>query len=222
VALARDDEDANRRWGRWSGQHDSGQLADLPQNLEAIHPGHVEVDQEEVPGLALVEIQYGLALAGWPALGSAQHVAAIRPLFEAGKGNLIKSAEQLPEANYGFKPVATVRSFGQLLGHLANENYLLCAAAKGEPNPMATEDFEKNIEKAALVKALQESLAYCDAAYAISDAQALEQTEIFGMKGSKLWALTLNITHNGEHYGNLVTYFRIKGMVPPSSQRSGS
>ena len=163
-----------------------------------------------------------LALGGMPPLASAQHVASLRPLFEGNKGYLLKSAEQMPEAEYGFKPVATVRTFGQILGHLANENYLMCAAARGEPNPMATEDFEKNIEKAALVKALTESLAYCDAAYAISDARALEQTEIFGMKGSKLWALTLNLTHNGEHYGNLVTYFRIKGMLPPSSQRSGS
>jgi len=161
-----------------------------------------------------------LILATLPAPASAQAVASIRPLFEASKGNLLKSAEQMPEANYSFKPVPTVRSFGEILGHLANENYLLCATARGEPNPAQDKDFEKTAGKAALVTALRESLAYCDEAYRLPDSKAMEPVEVFGMKGTRLWAITLNLTHNGEHYGNLVTYFRIKGMVPPSSQRS--
>lgn len=155
-----------------------------------------------------------------PRIASGQAAASIQPLFESNKGYLIRSAELMPEANYGFKPAPTVRSFGEIIGHLANENYLMCAAGKGEANPVAATDFEKVAVKAELVKALRESLAYCDDAYRMPDARAMEPTEIFGMKGNKLWAITLNLTHNGEHYGNLVTYLRIKGLVPPSSQGS--
>ena len=161
-----------------------------------------------------------LVLVTLPATASAQAAESIRPLFESNKGYLLKSAELMSEANYGFKPVPTVRSFGEILGHLANENYLMCAAARGEANPAAGKDFEKVTDKTAIVTALRESLAYCDEAYRMPDSKAMEPTEIFGMKGNKLWAITLNLTHNGEHYGNLVTYLRIKGLVPPSSQSS--
>ncbi|MGQ0701872.1 MAG: DinB family protein [Gemmatimonadales bacterium] len=161
-----------------------------------------------------------LLLAALPGAAPAQAAAAIQPLFNSGKTNLIKSAELMPEGKYSFKPVATVRTFGELIGHLANENYLMCAAARGERNPADGKDFEKTTAKAELVKALGESLAYCDDAYRLPDARAMEQVEIFGMKGSRLWAITLNAIHNGEHYGNLVTYLRINGLVPPSSQQS--
>ena len=66
-----------------------------------------------------------LALAASPGALTAQSAAAIQPLYESGKQNLIKSAEAMSEANYGFKPVPTVRSFGEIIGHLANENYLM-------------------------------------------------------------------------------------------------
>lgn len=159
-----------------------------------------------------------LALAALPGGASAQAAAAIRPLYESNKNYLIKSAELMPEANYSFKPVSTVRSFGEILGHLANENYLMCAAAKGEANPAGSKDYEKTTTKAELVAALREAFAYCDAVYGMPDATAMQPAELFGTKGTKLWAATLNLTHNGEHYGNLITYLRIKGLVPPSSQ----
>jgi hypothetical protein len=90
---------------------------------------------------------------------------------------------------------------------------------KGEKSPAAT-DFEKATSKAALVQGIKDAFAYCDGAYQISDAKAnTEQVTFFGsMTGSRLWALMFNVAHNNEHYGNLVTYFRLKGMVPPSSQ----
>lgn len=105
-----------------------------------------------------------LALVPGPA--RAQAAAAIQPLFDSGKDNLIKSADLMPEDKYGFRPVSTVRTFGEIIGRLANENYLMCAAAKGEKNPAEATDFEKTTTKAGLVKALRESLAYCDDAAA--------------------------------------------------------
>jgi uncharacterized damage-inducible protein DinB len=120
-----------------------------------------------------------------------------------------QSAEAMPEANFAFKPSADVRTFGQIIGHLANEHYSFCAEVKGEANPKKSTDFEKTTAKADLVKALNDSNAYCDAAFA-------------SMKGDEksFGTLLLNVTHDSEHYGNLVTYLRMKGIVPPSSQPS--
>ena len=152
-----------------------------------------------------------------PAAASAQAVAALNPLYENIKGNIIKSAEQMPEANYSFKPTPEVRSFGQLVGHMANANFAICSTAKGEKSP-ATQDFEKVTEKAALVKAVKDAFAYCDPVFKMADASFSPMAELFGMKMSRLGFLMLNVTHDNEHYGNMVTYFRLKGMVPPSSQ----
>jgi uncharacterized damage-inducible protein DinB len=152
-----------------------------------------------------------------PAAASAQAVAALSPLYENIKGNLIKSADQMAEADYAFKPTPAVRSFGQLVGHMANANFAICSTAKGEKSP-AAQDFEKVTEKAALVKALRDAFAYCDAVFKLPDASFSPMAELFGMKMSRLSFLMLNVAHDNEHYGNMVTYFRLKGMVPPSSQ----
>ena len=161
-----------------------------------------------------------LLLLAVPTAASAQAVAAMSPLYENIKGNIIKSAEQMPEANYSFKPVPTVRSYGQLIGHVANATYMFCSVAKGEKSP-ATQDYEKTTEKAALVTALKEAFAYCDPVYKMPDASFTAMYEMFGMNMTRLGWLILNVAHDNEHYGNIVTYLRIKGLVPPSSQSGG-
>lgn len=144
-------------------------------------------------------------------------IAAIQPLYERVKDLYIRSAEQMPEEHYGFRPTESVRTFGEILGHVANENYLFCAAALGEDDPNET-DFEKTTSKAELLAAVKASFAYCDAAYHMSEARAMERATLFGNTGSRLWVLIFNVTHDSEHYGNIVTYVRMKGLVPPSSQ----
>jgi uncharacterized damage-inducible protein DinB len=145
---------------------------------------------------------------------------AVAPLHEMVKGYLIASAEQMPEELYSYRPTDEVRTFGQIVGHVANAQYMFCGAATGAGgNP--PEDFEKRTTKAGLVEAIKMGFAACDAAYAMDDARAMEEVEFFGQTGSRLWVLNFNLTHNWEHYGNLVVYFRANGMVPPSSQGGG-
>jgi uncharacterized damage-inducible protein DinB len=128
------------------------------------------------------------------------------------------AAEQMPEADYSFKPVSTVRSFGDLIGHVAGAQNMFCSAALGEPMK-AEDDIEKNVHtKAGLVAALKASNEHCARAYKMSDADAAATTKLFGSDMSKMYVLMLNSTHIAEHYGNLVTYMRMKSMVPPSSQ----
>lgn len=161
------------------------------------------------------------AAAQKPASGSTS--AALKQNWEGAKRNMQESAKQMDEANYAFRPVDSVRTFGQILAHVAGASYVFCSAAKGEKSPFAEDHFEKNaVGKAAIVKALNESVAYCDAAYsALTDASGAQPVTLpFEMgSGPRSAALIMNYGHFQEHYGNLVTYFRIKGMVPPSSAR---
>lgn len=139
-------------------------------------------------------------------------------LFDGVKNNIVKAAEKMPEENYGFKPVDTVRSFGQLVGHLADANYMFCSAVKGEKSPSMGIEKSKS-SKADLVQGLKDAVAYCDSVYAgMTDAAGGEKIKMFGRDRSKLALLNLNTSHSNEHYGNIVTYMRIKGLVPPSSE----
>jgi uncharacterized damage-inducible protein DinB len=175
----------------------------------------------------LVASLSAIALSGVPVAAqspaTANPIAAgVRTAWDGAKRNLTRSAEMMPEADYGFRPVDTVRTFGQILAHVAGANYVFCSAAKGEPSPHAEAAFEKTATtRAQIIKALADSIAYCDAAYAaLDDKRAGETVDLpFGMgKGARSLPLILNTGHLQEHYGNLVTYFRVKGMVPPSSQ----
>jgi uncharacterized damage-inducible protein DinB len=147
---------------------------------------------------------------------------AIRQAWQDATRNIRASAEQMSETNYAFKPVDSVRTFGQMLAHVAGANYVFCSAARGERSPFSEDHFEKAATtKAAIVTAVNESIAYCDAAYkALTDKTAGEAIAMpFGTdKAPRAAALMRNTGHLQEHYGNLVTYFRIKGMVPPSSR----
>lgn len=144
---------------------------------------------------------------------------SLKSTYDSVKDNVLKSAEQIPDAKLAFQPTKEVRTFGQILGHVANENYVFCGAASGGTGPGG--DFEKTTKKADLQKALADSFVFCDQAFAgLNDQTGAAAAEIpqFGIKGTKLSMLALNTAHDNEHYGNLVTYMRINKMVPPSSQ----
>lgn len=171
----------------------------------------------------LVLCVVGLALTATAAEAQNPISDSIRNAWNGAKRNIAESAEQMPDADYAFKPVTTVRTFGEVLAHVAGANYAFCAAVKGEKTPYTEDHFEKASKtKAAVVKAVSDSNAYCDGAYtAVTDATAGQMVNnAFGPgQSARASALIGNIGHNNEHYGNLITYFRIKGMVPPSSKR---
>jgi uncharacterized damage-inducible protein DinB len=152
--------------------------------------------------------------------------AWLRNSYATNRKFIARTAEKMPEEFYGIRPGAQpeVRTFGQLIGHLANFNYRWCSDAKGEKNPMEETDFEKVTAKADLIKALDSALTYCDGAYAmLTDANSkdiVQGTRDDGTKAPvmRISRLISNLAHNNEHYGNLVTYMRIKSIVPPSSE----
>jgi len=139
--------------------------------------------------------------------------------FTRMKTILVSSAEKMPEENYNFKPTDSVRSYGQIVGHLADAQNNFCSMALGENNPGLKIEQTKT-SKADLVAALKDSLAYCDKAYdSMTDASGIQTVKLFGMDMPKFGVLNINNAHDMEHYGNLVTYMRLKNIVPPTSEQ---
>jgi uncharacterized damage-inducible protein DinB len=144
--------------------------------------------------------------------------AFTKDVYAGIKNILLRSAEKMPEENYSFKPTDAVRSYGQILGHVADAQYLFCSIALGEKNP-APKIEQTKTSKADLIAALKDAFAYCDKAYdGMTDASAKQMVTLFGGDTPKLGVLTVNNLHTVEHYGNLVTYMRLKNIVPPTSE----
>jgi uncharacterized damage-inducible protein DinB len=159
----------------------------------------------------------------WEAL-SPSMASVAKAMHATIRRNLAEAAEKMPAADFAFKPTPEVRSFAELLGHVANANFFFCAQAKGEKSP-ATANYEKVTDKATLVKGLNDALAYCDGAYAaVTDANFMDLVKVAGGQGGgdtrRGAMLMFNTTHNNEHYGNIVVYLRLKGIVPPSTARA--
>jgi len=133
-------------------------------------------------------------------------------------GNAIKAARKARDADYAFQPTPEVRTFGQLVGHLTDGNYMICSALHlQKKTPTGTE--KKFSAKADLVRALEDSVDYCTAAAnALPESDVAQTVNMFGRDRTKLSVLHLNIAHVNEHYGNLATYLRLRGLVPPSSE----
>ena len=133
-------------------------------------------------------------------------------------GNVVRAAEKMPEENYAFKPTPDVRSFGQLVGHVADANYMFCALAAGEANPAKNVEKSKT-SKSDLVSAVKDSAAYCNKIFdGMTDAKGSELGKFRNFNLAKITLLSLNTAHTDEHYGNMVTYMRLKGIVPPTSE----
>jgi uncharacterized damage-inducible protein DinB len=133
-------------------------------------------------------------------------------------GAVVGAAQKMPEENYSFKPTPEVRSFGQLVGHVADASYTFCSLATGEANPK--KDIEKTkTSKPDLVAALKDGVAYCNRAFdSMTDAKGSQMVKFMSFNVAKLSLFSLNSAHTDEHYGNMVTYLRLKGIVPPTSE----
>ena len=163
------------------------------------------------------------ALVLTPAAAFAQ--ASANPFTDAVKAQLAqikapvtRTADKVGEDLYSFKPTPEVRSLGQLIGHIADGNNGICSAASGM-KPGTTGIEKSKTTKADLQKALADSFAFCEQAIAsMDDKKGAELTKAFGNMQPRLMVFAFNNSHVNEHYGNLVTYMRLKGIVPPSSE----
>ena len=140
-----------------------------------------------------------------------------RILWQEVSGYLTKAADDAPDSLFGYRPTPEVRTFGGQLDHVAASQNAYCRVALGEKSPGGGTSGTGAKTKAEVVAALRASNEICVRAYAQNDSQAALPAYV-GDRRSRLYQLLENATHNNEHYGNIVTYLRLNGIVPPSSQ----
>jgi uncharacterized damage-inducible protein DinB len=145
---------------------------------------------------------------------------AAKAQFAQIKNNVVRTAEKVPEDLYAFKPTPEVRSLGQLLAHIADGNFGICGAGSGmKPTMSGIEKSTGGNGKAEIQKALAASFEFCESAWASMDnTKSPEVVKTFLGTQPRFSVLSFNTSHVWEHYGNLVTYMRLKGIVPPSSE----
>jgi uncharacterized damage-inducible protein DinB len=125
---------------------------------------------------------------------------------------IMKSADAMPESTYSYRPTKDVRSFAEILNHVADISYLLCSNAKGEANPATATAKGSKTEIMAYLKG---AFGYCDGVYSgFTDAHLNDPADFWGHKTNKMFILTQLANHDALHYGNLVTYLRLNGLVP--------
>ena len=130
--------------------------------------------------------------------------AAVKFGFEEVAGWLAASAELVPAEKYTYKPVGTVRSFGEVLAHAADGMNWYCGSAKAAKDVQWSDAVEKGgTTKAKVVAALKQATAGCAAVY--------------GTPAARFDKLMGNVAHLNLHYGNVITYLRMMGLKPPSS-----
>lgn len=146
--------------------------------------------------------------------------ADVRTDYQRIRDYVIRAAEKMAAADYAFRPTPDVRTFAQQIAHIADDQYNLCAPARGEKRPAAYTAIEDSLStKAELVPALKAAFTYCDAAYGtLTDASGMQPS--LGRDRNRFSMLNWNLWHTWEHYGNIVVYLRMKGLVPPSSEKS--
>ena len=142
--------------------------------------------------------------------------AEAKQMYNGVKNNLLKMAEKMPEEHYAFKATADIRSFGQLVGHVADSQARTCSTVNGEAKQLGA---SSKTSKAELVAALKESFAMCDKAFdALTDAKAVEMIQMGQRQSTRLTTLLRTVSPSNEEYGYMAVYMRLKGIVPPSSE----
>jgi len=161
-----------------------------------------------------------LAPAALAAQDTANPVSeSLRAMYGPVKQNIVAAAQQMPEDLYDFRPTEEVRSFGELIGHIAFAQFNICSGLLGQDSPRSGNLEQTLKSKAELVSAIEDAFQFCDPAYASArDADLGDAVSFFGQQSVRHYPLSYGLVHANEHYGNIVTYMRLNGLVPPSSQ----
>jgi DinB family protein len=145
--------------------------------------------------------------------------------YNGFKTNFTAAAEKMPESDYGFKPGSTpeARTYAQVIAHIVQAQFGQCSGLTGQPNPMQGKNLEQELKtKAEITKALADSFALCDKAFAdVTDANATEMIKQGQNEVARAASLYGVIVHGNEMYGTAAVYLRSKNLVPPSTENAG-
>ena len=140
--------------------------------------------------------------------------------YQGVQRNLVEAAERMPEAHYAFKPTPEIRPFGQLVAHAALMQFRMCSMLKGEPSPRKDEKEDAPRTRTEAIALLKASTAYCDPLVApLTDTAMPELVKAGEMQVAKGLLPASLIAHGMEMYGTMAVYLRLKGIVPPTTER---
>jgi hypothetical protein len=175
-----------------------------------------------VAGLMLFAV---FAAAQAPTAGQKRGLAAsLQTAYGTLKGNMTQAAEKMPESSYGFKPGSDpeLRTYGQWIGHQADNQFTNCALMKGVSNPSPPQSNEKKTSKAELVKSLANAFAFCDDAFSkLTDQSALQLVKQGEGETARGGVASAMLAHGLESYGIVVVYLRANGIAPPAAGGGG-
>jgi uncharacterized damage-inducible protein DinB len=162
----------------------------------------------------------GLMLSG-VAVGQESPLASeAQAAYARVKPNILKAAEKMPAEDYSYKPTPDIRTFARVVNHVTEAQVHICGAANHVDPSAAPKVPADTADKAAILEALNASFAECDKAYAgLTAANATEMLHAGPANRSRLGMLWGNVSHDNEQYATLALYLRLKGLVPPSSEK---
>jgi uncharacterized damage-inducible protein DinB len=151
---------------------------------------------------------------------SAPVSAALRDILPSRQKNTVAAVEAMPADKFNYKPTAGQRTFGQLVVHIAETNYLLCSKAAAV-SPPKVEDVKDSDSKAKLVAALKASYDFCsDTLGKMDDSKLTETTEVFGGKQvTRAWLSLILVGAWDDHYAEAAMYLRLNGVLPPTARK---
>jgi DinB superfamily len=164
----------------------------------------------------------GVAMGQAPAAptGPSGPAAEVQRSYAGLKANVLKAADKMPAADYQFKPTPEVRTFARVVNHITEAQLHSCGAVNHTAMDALAKVPAETADKAAIVEALNASFAECDKAYAsLTDANLGEMFDLGKAKRSGVGLLWGNVSHDNEQYATLALYLRLKGLVPPSSEK---
>lgn len=162
----------------------------------------------------------GLGTALAQAGGATGPAAEVQRSYAGLKANILKAADKMPSGDYSFKATPDVRTFGRVVNHITEAQAHSCGAVNGTTPAQMVKVPPETADKAAIVDALKMSFSECDRAFAaLTDANLTDSFDAFGAKRSRIGLMWGTVSHDNEQYATLALYLRLKGMVPPSSEK---
>lgn len=161
-----------------------------------------------------------LSMTAWGQTPPSGPAGEVQGSYARVKANVVKAAENTPAEDYAFKPTPDIRIFARVVNHVTEAQFRACGSMNGVAAADITKPPADTAEKAVIVDALKASFAECDKAYAaLTDANLAEMITVGQVKRSRIGLSWGNVSHDNEQYATLALYMRLKGLVPPSSEK---
>ncbi len=172
-----------------------------------------------IAALMAAKVMIGQAPPSAPA-GPTGPAAEAQRSYTTLKGNILKAADKTPAEDYSFRPTPEVRTFARVVNHVTEAQLRTCGAV----NRTTANDLPKvpaeTADKAAIIDALKGSFAECDKAFAsATDTNLGDLFDVFNAKRSRVGILWGTVSHDNEQYATLALYMRLKGLIPPTSEK---